>query len=162
MTCTKAVWVSCVLMLGACAQAEYKTVEIKGQTFEIPQKYLDEGDVFFLPASQHDGAGFKVYPDDGDLSHVTVLLSPMKGQCDQKTVPVSMMLPDACAVAATGGKMATFSNLSELHKVYPHGYETQWEYRVIQSDSGQREKPIAMCTAPSSSRGGALCGIWRV
>ncbi|MCK0070694.1 hypothetical protein [Kordiimonas laminariae] len=122
-----------LLMVTACDN-QTNTFNVNGSVFEIPNKFLVQGDIFFLPPSQHSYPIVKLYPEMDRLHYIGFIIKPMRGLCSSLDGKGYNMLPNACASVAQGVKKTHHIDLKGLVKTYPYENNLNWLYQIQRVD----------------------------
>ena len=137
-----------LMAISGCSNNVTKTVAIDQHMFNVPKKYLLEGTIPWLPASQHDGLMFYVNPEAPLPARNSVLIQSTATICPPEVLRGSFPLASACRAAAQ--KDASEAE-TDLEKVHPHNDHTQWEYRVKTGTS--QGAVVASCSAMADGNG---------
>lgn len=132
-----------------------KSVEVDGHVFHVPQKYLVEGTIPWLPSGQSDGLKFIINPDARREEQMLVTIEATDGTCHPKTPPASNQLASACAAASEGSALLQTADYA-VERVNRDGDPTQWYYRLKGQEEGH-EVIVASCYALSGDGKSGLC-----
>jgi hypothetical protein len=152
-----------LMAIGGCSRSDVKTVALDGHVFSVPKKYLIQGTIPWLPASQHDGLMFYVNPEAPLRERNSVLIQSTATTCPEGEPLGVTPLAAACHAAAQEMKSRAAEEVVELEKVYSNGDSTPWDgkptpwwnYRV--KDRGGKNQGAIVATCSAMGDGNGLC-----
>ena len=152
-----------LMAISGCSREDIKAVSIDGHVFNVPDGYLTQGTIPWLPASQHDGLMFAINPEASLPERISVLVQSTAITCPAGQPLGSTPLASACLEVAQHAEHGAAEQSIELEKVYSSGSSTPWDgkptpwwnYRIRDRSGKGQGDVVVTCSALANGNG--LC-----
>lgn len=139
-----------LMAISGCGKSDMKRVSIDHHVFNIPNRFLLEGTIPWLPASQHDGLMFYINPEAPLPERNSVLIQSTATKCPPNMSLGATPLASACRAAI---QQESEAQEGEMEKIHPHSDPTQWEYHI----KGDKTSSAVVATCSAMGDGNGLC-----